>query len=258
MKYILGNKIIRLDSCTSTNEFAISLIEKGKDENGMVVTANFQTAGQGQENNAWISNPGENILMSLIYYPDFISPQNQFLLSKSISLGILDFISMHLEKAVISYNVKWPNDIYAGNNKIAGILIKNIIQGDILKKSVIGIGININQEEFPDQISNPTSLKLLTGRSFDLEETFQSLIHSLNLRIHQLISGSFDNIHSDYLVSLYWFNQYKPFIYKGKEIIARIAGVDEYGRLIAIKENDERIQCDIKEIIFLNDRNDVP
>lgn len=258
MEYILGKKVIQLDSCDSTNRYAMSLVNESKDENGMVIFSSFQTAGQGQEENVWISNHGENILMSFIYNPHYLPPENQFLLSKTTSLAILDMLQYLLKDSGIKCSIKWPNDIYAGHRKIAGILIKNIVQGNVFEKAIVGIGININQTRFPDKIPNPASLKTITGKEYQVMAILDQLINCLNLRLHQLESGSFENIHRDYLYVLYRINQFKPYSYKGENITAKISGVDEFGRLILTGQDGKKKECDLKEITFLPDPNDGP
>ena len=131
------------------------LIKNTEVAEGTVVLAKEQTSGRGQVNNTWESSYGDNLLMSIVLYPEFLHAGNQFLLSKFVSLAIVDFLSYYLENVTI----KWPNDIYVGNKKIAGVLIENSLRGAFISSSVVGIGLNVNQTEFSSSIPNPTSLK---------------------------------------------------------------------------------------------------
>ncbi|HHN48489.1 MAG TPA: biotin--[acetyl-CoA-carboxylase] ligase, partial [Bacteroidales bacterium] len=159
---------VRLDTTPSTNAYANMLIKKNKALNGMLITAVAQTAGKGQDKNFWESKPNENLTISIIVKPYNLMPARQFILNKITSLAIRDFVMMHLKDVAVS--IKWPNDVYADDQKIAGILISNTIEGQEITWSVIGIGVNINQTKFESPAPNPVSLKLLSGANYVLDD----------------------------------------------------------------------------------------
>ena len=120
------------------------LLKKKKLLKGTIVYTNYQSAGQGQSGNKWESEDGKNLLISIVLFPSFIKPADQFHISMTISLGICDF----LKRYIPGCSIKWPNDIYVNNDKIAGILIENFILGNKIENTIAGIGLNINQDKF--------------------------------------------------------------------------------------------------------------
>ena len=245
------NKIIKLDNINSTNEFATNLVKKDETE-GTVVWANFQTNGKGQKGNVWESEDGKNLTFSIILYPFRIEPSQQFLLNKAISLGIIDFLKTKIDKSLVK--IKWPNDIYVGNHKIAGVLIENEILGVNLQSSIVGIGLNVNQLVFSANIPNPTSLSLVTGIDFNIEEVLLQLLNKIEARIINLYNNDIDLINNDYLNNLLHYKIDKKYIVKNVEIQAMIIDISEYGQLILKIVNKKIIKCDFKEIIFLHDK----
>ncbi|MBE9492455.1 MAG: biotin--[acetyl-CoA-carboxylase] ligase [Bacteroidetes bacterium] len=249
IKTSIGNTIIKLDNVDSTNYYALKLLEEQNVEDGTVITANYQTLGKGHGKNLWFSDPGTNLLLSIILFPNFLKAETQFLLNKTISLGILDFVSPLVKDR--NCTIKWPNDIYINDRKTAGILIQNSIHGYVFQNTIIGIGINMNQEKFPDDIPNPTSIKIESGSFYDLEACRKKLLKSIRLRYHQLKSGIEEMIHRDYLHSLYWYNEYHNFKIQNRKFKARITGVNEFGKLILEDEKKEITECDFKEVEYL-------
>lgn len=137
-----------------------------------VFAANAQIAGKGQRGNVWESEPGRNLTFSILFYPTGILAKDQFLISQAVAVGICRY----LRAKGIESDIKWPNDIYVGGKKICGILIENAIEGSMLKSCIAGIGININQRVFPGHLPNPTSLAILTGREFTIEDELEELL----------------------------------------------------------------------------------
>ena len=213
-----------------------------------MVIADHQTSGKGVDTNTWESEAGKNILMSLIFYPDFVPAENQFVISMAIALGISDFLIQQLPKEQIL--IKWPNDVYAGGKKIAGILITNEILGKKIEHVIVGIGLNVNQTSLSSDIPNPTSMALLSGSRFELEEEAMALRDCVIGRYEQLREGIFDLIQDDYYSRLLGLNEKRKYLYQGNEIDAVITGVDEFGRLQLDTDGGE-IVCDLKEITFI-------
>lgn len=241
-------KIIKLKECSSTNAFAKELLKNEKPVEGTVILASYQTAGKGQDKNSWESDPGENILMTMILYPDFLEISRQFKLSMAIALGISDFLKNLLPGHMI--RIKWPNDIYIGDKKIGGILINNEIMGTQFKHVIAGIGINVNQIYFSREIPNPVSLKLLTGITNHIDKLVLLLSENLLTRYEQLRTEEEHIIIHDYHSRLLGMGEWKEYIHHNKKIRAKITGVNEFGRLM-LETDGDLIECDLKEIAYL-------
>lgn len=151
--------IIWLERVDSTNDEARRHISEI--DNLSVVSALEQTKGRGQRGNRWSSQPGENLTFSLVVKDFRIKANEQSAISQTTALSLVDLLSRHEIKA----RIKWPNDIYADDEKICGILIENSLKGSEIDWSIIGIGLNVNQTTFPEDLPNPTSMKLCTGNS---------------------------------------------------------------------------------------------
>ena len=145
---IIGSVIKFHKELTSTNDQAFMLLKTINPVEGTVIYADFQKAGRGQKDNKWESEKGKNLLLSIILYPTSIRPEDQFYLSMAVSLGICDFIDSFFPGS----KIKWPNDIYINDDKIAGILIENSVMGETIESTIAGIGININQKPIVIQI----------------------------------------------------------------------------------------------------------
>ena len=225
----------------------------------MVIT-HKQEQGRGQRGTIWESDAGKNSTLSILLRPTLIKPDEQFNLSKTVAVAVADFVKQHTHTLSQEGNVKvkWPNDIYIGNKKVAGILIENSVSGNKLQQSIIGIGINVNQEKFSAELPNPTSLKIISGKDFDLDKCLSQLCSCIESRYLQLSANRFEKINEDYLQNLYRFGEWANYHYKGEKLKAKIIGVTKIGKLVLSvgllseeKENGKRIECDFKEIIFL-------
>lgn len=233
----------------STNEHASELLSKSKPAAGTVITTFRQTDGRGQIGSKWESEPEKNISLSVIFYPDFLAIKDQFLLSQFISLAACDFVKKHLPKSHVC--VKWPNDIYVGSRKIAGILLQNSLVNNLIRSTVAGIGININQTVFVTNPPNPTSFHLEAGLDFDLREMVPSLCELLELRYLQLKSGKMVPLQQDYLSNLYQFEVSANYRRDSGEIFeGTITGIDEIGRL-KMEVGGKTEVFDLKEVRFL-------
>lgn len=240
--------IIHLKEVSSTNEYAKDLLHKDTPPEGTAIIADYQTAGKGHDQNSWESKAGENILLTMILYPDFLEISRQFQISMAVALGITDFLEELIPAQELF--IKWPNDIYVGDKKIGGILINNEIMGDKFKHVMAGIGINVNQEAFSTEIPNPVSLSNLTGKQYSLKDLTLRLYNCVTVRYEQLKEGSYHQIKGDYLDLLLGLNQVREYLYKNKKIEAQITGVNEFGHLM-LNTDGGSIECDLKEIKFL-------
>lgn len=233
---IIGNKIIELEEINSTNDYAAALLLNDKQPDGTIVLAQHQSHGKGQGKNIWESAKGKNLLMSVVLNQLNLKATDQFFISEMTAISIVSAIKELYEIDLI---IKWPNDIYFNNKKIGGILIRNSIGEGIIKHSIIGIGININQEEFPENIPNPSSLSLILQRKLDKEAIFYSLIQTLNDNYLRLLSSDFEYFKKEFEKNLIGFNKEMQFIdNKGKSFEAIILGVKESGELLIKIRNE--------------------
>ena len=239
--------IIYKQSIASTNDEANKLLQTGNIEDFTIISANEQLTGRGQRENQWHSEAGKNLTFSIITFPSFLKVSDQFYLSKVISLGIIDYLNTKEQK----FKIKWPNDIYYNDKKICGILIENSISGSTIKNSVIGIGLNINQRNFPDYLPDAVSLSTITEEFYIIEEELQNLLSYLHKSYKSLEKLSFSEIDNLYHNKLYKLNQMSDFkdsygIFKGK-----ITGTLAEGKLIIQTEANQMRSYNFKEVEFL-------
>jgi BirA family transcriptional regulator, biotin operon repressor / biotin---[acetyl-CoA-carboxylase] ligase len=247
---MFGEKIIRFTVLDSTNQYLADLISVERPSEGTIILAAFQTAGRGMDKNSWESAPGLNLTFSIVLYPTFLPADRQFSLNKAISLALTDCIG-NLPGIGNGLKIKWPNDIYIDDRKLAGILIQNGVKGEKFDYCIAGIGLNVNQESFRNYQVKPVSLKLATGKSFDPDELLHLLLRSIEKRYNQLRNGDIPSIDKDYTGILYRFGEYHDYIFGGKTIHARITGVNRYGQLVLEKKDGGVVECDLKEVRFI-------
>lgn len=247
----VGNVVKHHIELASTNDLAIDLLAKTNPIEGFVISTGYQHAGRGQIGRSWYSKAGLNVLISIILRPKWLLVTNQFQLSQAIALGIADTVKVF---TTCETTVKWPNDIYVGCKKIAGILIQNSIIANQISWSVIGIGLNVNEAIFPDELPNATSLKILTAKHIDLEEFKSKLFQYIEYRYLQLKSNP-SIILRDYLQHLYQYQSWATYqdMQTGQIFEGQIIGVNKIGQLaVQRKEKPESIQYfGLKEIVFL-------
>lgn len=196
----IQKKIIILDSVDSTNNYAMGMIQHREANDGIALFAREQTNGKGRRGRHWVSNKNENIIVSVCKQMQWLPVSQQFGLSVAVALGCLDMMSKYLpEKAAI----KWPNDIFINDTKAGGILIENIIRGTLWQWSVIGIGINVNQSHFEDSTLRATSLRITTGKEFDVLSLAEELCKMVSDRIDILKQGGFDTLLETYNQNLF-------------------------------------------------------
>jgi BirA family biotin operon repressor/biotin-[acetyl-CoA-carboxylase] ligase len=237
---------IYYETLPSSNNEAIRLASAGASE-GIVVVCKEQTAGRGQRNNRWESAPGENLTMSLILRPVNMATEELFLLSKAFSLAVV----RSLERYDIKAAIKWPNDIYVGRQKIAGILIEHSFLGNNLVFSIIGLGLNVNQFLFPAMDIIPTSITAETGKDYyDVNEILSSVLVNFSSLYH----SSKETINSEYMKKLYRKKGYFPYRTKdGKVLIAEVHDVANSGELILKDKNGKLNSFLFKEIVYILD-----
>jgi BirA family biotin operon repressor/biotin-[acetyl-CoA-carboxylase] ligase len=238
---------LHLPTCASTNTVASELLLKNKATEGCVVITDHQTAGRGQRGNTWDAEPDKNITLSLILKPVFLSIPQQFFLTIITSLAVLDTIQENIPATV---KVKWPNDIMAGDKKLAGILIENSISGHYLQHSVVGIGLNVNQKIFAHSLAS--SLTLLTEKEYNRVTLTERLLEHLEKRYLELKAGRLAKLKFEYLQQLYWYQEPRWFLVNEDNVRGQIMGVDETGRL-ALQIESKLYYFNLKEIAYLPD-----
>lgn len=230
---IIGTYVRHCEKVSSTNTVAAAMIRDQAPAEGTVITASYQDSGRGQQGNSWESEPGKNLLMSVILYPVMVSPADQFIISRFVSLAVHDLVAWHSPAA----RIKWPNDIYVGDDKIAGILIENSIMGDTLATTIAGIGLNVNQEIFRSGAPNPISLRQVTGRELDLAAVTGDLIAALDRRYDMVIRGEAATLEREYHKALYRAGEWHRFSDDTGEFEGMIEMVMPDGMLSVRKRN---------------------
>ena len=244
---VIGSKIIYHANVSSTNDLAAELIDKGSAHEGIVISAAYQSGGRGQRNNTWFSDPFMNLIMSVILMPESILPEQQFYISKIVSLAITDTLQNFSDQ----FSIKWPNDIYHGSDKIAGILIENIIIGERITSSIAGIGLNINQKKFPSGIPNPISLIQISKKKHNVQLILEEVCRNLQLRYSSLKDGNYSEIDNSYESLLYHKDEEMEFRTADGPLKGKIIGVNKSGQLIIEPAEGSNIEFSFKEIEFL-------
>ena len=241
---LFGKEIIHLSNIDSTNNFAAKLLSENLCQNGAVIMADVQTEGKGQRGNIWLSESGKNLLSSFVFKPDNLSVENQIALTWATSLSLLET----LRKFNIEALIKWPNDVFVGGKKIAGILIENQLQGTQISCSIIGIGLNLNQTFFEDL--NATSLLLETNQIVEPRTILNLLAHEMNEQFQLIYSSNFEILKTEYENNLFQMNELKSYEDEFGVFVGKIIGTTEEGKILIEKSN--AIQSyGLKEVAFL-------
>jgi BirA family biotin operon repressor/biotin-[acetyl-CoA-carboxylase] ligase len=238
--------IIKIKSTASTNDFLKELLRQQTLEEGTVVFAENQTAGKGQRGNSWESEHGKNITCSILLYPHFLPVKQHFLLSEVVALGIKSALDLYID----SIEIKWPNDIYHEGKKMAGVLIENELTGDHFTRSVVGIGLNVNQEIFLSDAPNPVSMKQVLKRDLNLENVLEDTVKSIWTWYGKLESGGTETIVRNYHDSLYRKDGLHAYSDSKGPLTARIHHVEDDGRLHLITDEGEERCYAFKEVVF--------
>jgi BirA family transcriptional regulator, biotin operon repressor / biotin---[acetyl-CoA-carboxylase] ligase len=225
----IGHSFIELESVDSTNNYAMAQANAGLATHGTLYFAREQWAGKGQRGRSWSSKPGENIVLSAVLEPVALASSQAFVLSVCVALACHDLFSAYAGGA--STKIKWPNDLFWGDRKAGGILIENSFRGDRWALAIAGMGINVNQLEFPVTGRDPVSLAQITGRQFDVVGMAHELGDFLDRRYDELETGTGSLI-----------DQYNDRLYRrGQEVRLRkdnavfetvVTGVSPQGQLL--------------------------
>lgn len=237
------HEILEVDS---TNLYVERLIRNKSLPEGSVIYTYNQTAGIGQGENKWESEPYKNLIATIILNPVLLNPADQFYLTMVVSLATCDTIDSFLKTD--DTLIKWPNDIYSGHRKIAGILIKNFILGSNISNTIAGIGINVNQTTFK---SAPiaTSLKIISGLDYDIKAVLTKWHTSLAYYYIQLNQNK-KTLRDLYLSRMYLKDQYADYLINNTKVSAKILGIDQHGQLELTTTSGNKYTCGLKEIVF--------
>lgn len=242
-----GQQLVWLPACPSTNSEAQQLLRENRASEGCTVITDDQTAGRGQRGNQWLAAPGENLTLSVVWLPTFLDANQQFLLSQAVALGVYDWAEALLQPTP-QLRLKWPNDLYFGTKKFGGILIENSLSGAKIQSSIVGIGLNVNQQHF--SVPTATSLSVLTGRHFQREALAAALLECLERRYLQLRAGQVGQLRRAYLAALYRYQEWHDYEVAGRRVRGQIVGVEEDGRL-AVEVDGAVQRFGLQEIKYL-------
>ena len=229
-------KIVHIDETDSTNHW---LREHGGEED-MVIWADYQTAGRGCGTNTWESERGKNLTFSILLHPEELPANRQFHISMAVSLAICETLGQHIG----DLSIKWPNDIYWRNAKIGGILIENRLHGSMIRDSIIGIGLNVNQQEFISDAPNPVSLWQIHG----YETNRSKLLEDILEHVREFMKKE---IRPQYLSMLYRRKGFHPYVDKGGVFMAELADVEDDGHLVLCDDNGHLRRYAFKEVQFV-------
>lgn len=242
-------QLIKLDATASTNVYLKSLAQERTLEDYTTVLAHEQLNGKGQMGATWHSEKGKNLTFSVLKHQKDFLVQDQFRLTMMVSLALFDALQ---SLQIPDLQIKWPNDILSGKNKISGILIENILSGHCIKTSVIGIGLNVNQTQFGD-LPQVSSLKIIKKKTYNLEEVLDVIITKLKYNFIAHAHQNFSDLKKAYLKVL--FRKDKPSTFKNltnsQLFTGIIRGVSEEGKLLVEVEDFVMKAYDLKEIRLL-------
>lgn len=237
--------MIKIEELCSTNDYASEIVSKGFVPDFTAIVTEFQTKGRGQRGNYWVSEAGQNLLFSIIVHPTEIPIKEQFILSQAVSLALREVVSLYCEPV----SIKWPNDIYVGNKKVAGILIENSIREKKIETAIIGIGLNVNQLEF-EGVPNPTSLRAESGHELNKDEVLAQFLS----RFRQLYGEMSTNavaIRSEYKARLYEYGKMRQYKDATGIFSGQIIDVDADGQLLIADANGDLRRYYFKEVEYL-------
>lgn len=240
--------LIKLNATDSTNSYLRSLSTKESIEDFTTVLAEKQLNGKGQMGAIWSSQASKNLTFSVFIDISEFKLEHPFYISITTSLAIFKALQFFLNSRL---SVKWPNDILSEDKKVCGVLIENVIKQSQIKGTIIGIGLNVNQSEFKN-LPNATSLKMISGKIYDLDEVLNEIIKNLKAYFKVLKAGKYKTLKAEYERHL--FRKNKPSTFKDAEgyvFPGFIKGISESGNLKVLLEDDVIREFDLKEITLL-------
>lgn len=241
-------QLLKLDATESTNRYLKDLLRSENPLDYTVVVAEKQLNGRGQMGTVWESEGGKNLTFSVLRRFDALNVKHQFVLNIAVSVAVHDVLNEFL---VPDVTIKWPNDIMSGSKKVCGILIENVLKGERVGQSIIGIGLNVNQTNFTN-LDKASSLQRITGRKFDLEELLHSLLEHLWLQLESIDAKTVTQLLPTYEKLL--FRKDKPSTFRndqGEMFMGFIRKVSPIGKLVIELEDQVLKEYDLKEVNLL-------
>ena len=240
-----------LDETDSTNRYLTHLCDQGNVAEYTIVRADYQTAGKGQRGNTWESERGKNLLFSFVLYPTFLEARRQFLLSQLTALAVKEALELWTD----DIRIKWPNDIYWKEKKICGLLIENELSAEGIARSIIGIGLNVNQEIFHSNAPNPVSLRQITGLEENPMEVLTYIL-TYTRRFYEDLRNDEDGaiaslIARQYHLALFRREGWHPYEDATGHFMARLLRVEEDGRYILQDEAGKERGYLFKEVQYI-------
>jgi BirA family biotin operon repressor/biotin-[acetyl-CoA-carboxylase] ligase len=243
----VGQNAIFLPQVESTNSYATALLKNVNLAEGSVIYTTDQTNGRGQRGNSWISGPGLNLAVSYVLRPSFLPIDKLFYMYIISALAVHDVMAEILGESQFDIKIKWPNDLLVNSKKIAGILNENILSNATANTTIVGIGLNINQEDFGN-VQNATSMKLLSGKMYETDSILKFLHKHLEKYYLKLKNKQFETILNTYYASFYKLNEEQKFSVNDSIQSFTVKGISEKGLLDLKDTKGDHHYFDIKQI----------
>jgi BirA family biotin operon repressor/biotin-[acetyl-CoA-carboxylase] ligase len=241
--------LFKLNATDSTNSYLRQLSKNKELGKWSVVTADYQTQGRGQKGAVWHSDNGKNLICSILLKLDDFNAEDQFMLNCAVSVGIHHYLKRY---NLPKLRVKWPNDIMSVSKKLGGILIENTLVSNKINQCIIGIGININQEKFPDDLPMAVSIKQLTAYDTPRDIFLQDLLNSIQNKFELIFEKQYEELWVQYQSLLYRKDKAHMFKNnKGEQFMGVIRGVTKQGTLQIEREDSSMDAYNFKEVSYL-------
>jgi BirA family biotin operon repressor/biotin-[acetyl-CoA-carboxylase] ligase len=241
--------LVKLDAIDSTNSYLRQMAKKEDLGKWAAVTAEYQSDGRGQKGAVWQSERGKNMICSILVRLTDLKAKDQFLLNCAVSMGIFNALRKF---DVPKLKIKWPNDIMSVSKKLGGILIENTLMGDEINQTIIGIGINVNQDHFSKDLPSAVSIKQLTGKETDRDILLQEILVSIQQQFELIFQRKYDELWRSYDQQLFRKDKAHMFEDKqGQRFMGVIKGVSQKG-LLLVEDQKERVTAyNFKEISYV-------
>jgi BirA family biotin operon repressor/biotin-[acetyl-CoA-carboxylase] ligase len=239
-------KILQCGTVASTNVLAWNRLKTGSAGHGNIFQADYQLSGKGQAETAWYASAGCNLLCSLVIKDQPIKAVDLPKVNMLLAMAVYGVVNKTFPGRT---HIKWPNDIMVDGHKIAGLLIETTLQGAYVKEIVCGIGLNINEPNFPEYLPNACSYFTLTGQYFNIEDILAQLVEEFDHQLSRLVNLEFKHIKYEYDKRLFGFNELRNFKVFNQTINGKIAGISASGQLI-LEAGNQLLYFNNKEIQF--------
>lgn len=231
-----GRKWVFFDRIDSTNAQSVTHYKDWNLKSGDIVYTDDQFQGRGQRGKTWLHTPKHHVAMTYYWVPTKLDADKSFIANQAVALAVCDALH-HWD---VQTHIKWPNDIYVGDQKVAGILIQNILKGKSVERGFVGIGINVKSQNFSSELPNPAALEDFYPEGIASEEVMHKTAEALDIRLRESISGSLEGIREEYLKRMYLKGIETDFTVGTEHIRGTIIGVQEDGQLLVQIGNQHR------------------